>query len=187
MNFQADYLLTAFLMISAPYCDNNTIGEVDYKLCKSALISVAEDLEIISDVERNYMFVDYKNFDVDLNSLRARYEEFKDAPPAADALRLPDSQYIRERERFNRTFREKLVKRKNFETHLAPFIDVVIRETDRLYVVWDTASFCRNEYTSVVNRRRYLVRLKNLLGEEDYNMMKLPPCVPIWRFEELEK
>jgi hypothetical protein len=43
----------------------------------------------------------------------------------------------------------------------------------------------RCEYYYVTVRRQALKRLKDMLGEDDYYAAKLPPHVPIWRFEEI--
>ncbi len=57
-------------------------------------------------------------------------------------------------------------------------------ETDRLYKVWDAVRDARCEFYYVSVRRQALMRLKDMLGEDDYRSTNLPPNVPVWRFNE---
>ena len=60
-----------------------------------------------------------------------------------------------------------------------------LQETDHLYYIWDTVRDARCEYYYVTVRRQALKRLRDLLGEEAYYTTKLPPFVPLWRFQSI--
>jgi hypothetical protein len=88
--------------------------------------------------------------------------------------------------RFNRSFRKKLDERGQFEFDRAAAFQVVIRETDRLYQVWDAVRDARCEFYFITVRRQALKKLRDALGEEAYQAAELPPCVPVWRFNDLK-
>src|SRR5438093_1541624 len=62
---------------------------------------------------------------------------------------------------------------------------VALQETDHLYQVWDAVRDARCDYYYVTVRRLALKRLRDLVGEEAYYSSNLPPCVPLWRFEQI--
>jgi hypothetical protein len=61
-----------------------------------------------------------------------------------------------------------------------------IQDTDRLYQLWDTVRDARCDYYYVTVRRDALKKLRDTLGLADYAAGKLPPHVPLWRFERID-
>ena len=66
----------------------------------------------------------------------------------------------------------------------ADVIGVAVAETDRLYRVWDAVRDARCEFYYVTVRRQALKRLKEMVGDEAFAEVDLPPHVPGWRFQE---
>lgn len=181
-----DYLVVAFLMISSPSMGENTVAVDEWHNIAPACQKVAIDLEIMSDYDKLFTFKDYKDFDEDLRRIRNRYQAYKDAPPLSDIQRLPDNATARAAYHFNLEYKSNLRRRLEYETDKAHHITQAIRETDELRLPWDIICDCTSQWTSVSEKRRLLQKLKDLIGEENYSTMTLPPCVPIWRFEEVE-
>jgi hypothetical protein len=127
-----------------------------------------------------------EDFDPDLNMLRRRYRDLADAPRVADGRGSRQREAVNELVRFNRSFRKKLEERQQLEADRAPAFQAVIRETDRLYQVWDAVRDARCEFYYVTVRRQALKKLKALLGDEAYAGAVLPPNVPTWRFNDLK-
>jgi hypothetical protein len=61
-----------------------------------------------------------------------------------------------------------------------------MQETEHLYQVWDTVRDARCDYYYVTVRRQALKKLRKMLGVDDYYFGKLPPPVPLWRFQEID-
>jgi hypothetical protein len=87
---------------------------------------------------------------------------------------------------FNRGYRANLTKRQAIEADRFEDLSEAIKETDRLYHIWDAVRDARCDYYHVTVRRQALKRLKSMLGNEDYLTANLPPNVPTWRFAERE-
>jgi hypothetical protein len=73
-----------------------------------------------------------------------------------------------------------------WESDRADIITQAINETQQLYHVWDAVRDARCEFYYVTVRRQALLKLRGLIGENDYYEAKLPPYVPIWRFTEIK-
>jgi hypothetical protein len=63
----------------------------------------------------------------------------------------------------------------------------VLEETRELFEVWNTLDDAQQGYYDEAFRRRKLARLRELLGPADYYAGRLPPPVPVWRFEEIDR
>ena len=125
-----------------------------------------------------------EDFETDLDLLRRRYQELRDAPPLADADRLPARDAVNHLIQFNRSYRTHLEGRQVWEADRADVIGVALAETDRLYKVWDAVRDARCEFYYVTVRRQALKRLREALGDAAYGTAELPPHVPAWRFRE---
>ena len=65
-------------------------------------------------------------------------------------------------------------------------VRAILQETDQLYQIWDTVRDARCEYYYVTVRRQALKRLREALGDEAYFSGRLPPHVPLWRFQQID-
>jgi hypothetical protein len=117
------------------------------------------------------------SFPDNLEELRNRYYELKDAPPLAASYALPkNNQFLLS---FNIEYRTYLEKRLIWEQDRADIIQAAIDETEYLYKIWSHIETASNDYSYVLSKRQSLAYLKKELGEHP---AQLPPHVPIWRF-----
>lgn len=151
---------------------------------QAALISIAIEWEILDPRETRYVFARIEDFEDNLNLLRRRYRDLRDAPRLVDAQRFPEHRTVNDLLGFNRTYRRHLDARLPMDLDRIGQLRDAIAETDSLYQVWDAVRDARCEYYYVTVRRLALKRLRYIIGDEDYVAATLPPHVPLWRFEE---
>lgn len=159
--------------------------EIAPRLCQ-AIKDVAIEWEILDPRERYYFLGCSEGFSCELNLLRRRYQDLKDAPPVADAARLPSRNAMNDAIQFNREFRKRMIQRSELELDRTEALRVIAWEADRLYDIWDAARDAQCDLFYISSRRCNLKRLKELLGDEAYMHGALPPNVPVWRFTELK-
>jgi hypothetical protein len=180
-----DYLLAAVLLTSpvdAPLPGSN--AEL-YDRLSVPLQKLALEWEILDQRESRYVLARPEDFASDVNLLRRRCHDLRDAPPASDAVRFPDRVAVNDLLAFNRAFKQYVEVRQPGEPGRCWELRDAITEIDHLYHVWDTVRDTRCEYYYVTVRRQALKRLRDLLGEQAYYSGKLPPHVPLWRCQEI--
>jgi len=180
-----DLMLAAVLLTTPAGVPEPTPAVEQWNNVRDAVHKVAVDWEILDQRETRYIMSRPDDYSADLNLLRRRYQELKDAPRVADSFRFPDRTAVNDLVRFNRAFRKHLDQRHELETDRSEELRLVMRETDRLYQVWDAVRDARCEFYYVTVRRQALKKLKDMLGDESYTAGTLPPNVPTWRFNEL--
>lgn len=177
-----DYLLAAALLAGVPGSDDLPTPRAD--LCH-ALQAIAIECELLDPREIRYVLARPEDFAADVQLLRRRFHDLRQAPPSSDALRFPDRAAVNDLLGFNRAFRQYLDVRQPGEPARGVELRSAIQEIDHLYHVYDTVRDARCEYYYVTVRRQALKRLRDLLGEEDYYRAKLPPHVPVWRCQAI--
>jgi len=182
----ADLVLAAILITTPPGTPESCPPAERWENLRDAIHQTAVEWEILDPRETRYVLSRPEDFCGDLNMLRRRYQELKDAPSAADSVRFPDRNAVNELVRFNRAFRKNLDQRQQFEVDRADALRSVIWETDRLYSIWDSVRDARCEFYYVTVRRHALKKLKEQIGDDAYMHATLPPNVPTWRFNELK-
>jgi hypothetical protein len=180
----ADLTLAFILITAAPGPPEADLPEEQWPAVQQAIHHLAVEWEILDKNETRFILAAPADFGKDINIVRRRYHEMRDTPPVADSERFPDRQTVAEMIRFNRAYRKTLEARQHLETDRAEEIQRVIKETDRLYHIWDAVRDARCDYYYVTVRRQALKKLRDLLGEEAYTAGALPPNVPTWRFAE---
>jgi hypothetical protein len=181
----ADALVAFFLLTAPPAACPEPAPEGDrWPAVQKAVQELAKEWEILDEREMKYILAKPDEFGSDLNLLRRRYQELKDVPLVADAARLPDRSVANDLVKFNRAYRKTLETRQHLETDRAAELQSAVRETDRLYAVWDAVRDARCEYYYVTVRRQSLKKLRELVGNEAYQAGELPPVVPTWRFAD---
>jgi hypothetical protein len=123
------------------------------------------------------------DFRSELRWVRLRWRESLTYPALADCERLPPHETIRQFLAINATYRQYAEIRRCLRRHEWDALTEAIQETDRLCYVWQTAREAMAEDQNWVCRRRALLRLRQLIGNDAYFNGDLPPCVPLWRFE----
>lgn len=179
-----DVIVAIILITGLPGTHEPVPSEDAFPAVRAIVHKVAIDWEILDGRETSYIFAKRSDFESDLNLLRRRYQDFKDAPRLEESNHLPERKVVNDLVQFNRAFRKHLVEKHILEQDRAEVYEAVMIETDRLYKVWDAVRDARCEFYYVTVRRQALMRLKEMLGEDDYYRVNLPPNVPIWRFTE---
>ena len=152
---------------------------------QAALVATAIEWEILDPRETRYVFARLEDFEDNLNLIRRRYRDLVDAPKVADANRFPDHRTVNDLLGFNRAYRRHLDAHQPMDLDRGEQLREAIRETDSLYQVWDAVRDARCEYYYVTVRRQALKRLRQLLGDDAYYFGRLPPHVPLWRFQQI--
>ena len=180
-----DLVLAAILLTTPPGTPESCPPESQFALVRDSVQQLAIEWEILDHREKQYVLARPEDFCADLNMLRRRYQDLKDAPRLGDALRFPERAAVNELVQFNRSYRKHLDERQQLEADRADALQAVISETERLYRVWDAVRDARCEFYYVTVRRQALKKLRDLLGEEAYLAGAMPPNVPTWRFNEM--
>ena len=183
--FPTQYLLAAALLTQPADAPGSVPNPEWYAVLKGSLHTLAVEWEILDPREVRYVLARPEDFTSDLNLLRRRYQELADAPPVGDSLRFPNRTAINELLAVNRAYRQHIDVRQPGEPSRWWELRGALQETDNLYHVWDTARDAGCEYYYVTVRRQALSRLRELLGPADYYAGKLPPHLPMWRFQEI--
>jgi hypothetical protein len=181
-----DLVLAALLLTTPAGTPESCPPAEQFPALRDSILKVAIEWEILDPRETRYMLTKPEDFCCDLNVLRRRYHELKDAPKVGEAYRFPDRKHVNELVRFNRAYRKHLETRQQFEFDRTGLFMEAIQETDQLYQVWDAVRDSRCDFYYIMVRRQALQRLKEMLGNEAYQMAELPPHVPVWRFNDLD-
>lgn len=108
-----------------------------------------------------------------------------DLPPEWDVTRFPTRPEANEATQFNRGVVKWLEERRATDHIHFDELTETIRQTHRLYEIWDLVRDARCEFYSPRVRRMALAELRQRLGDEAYYAGRLPPPVPVWRFAEV--
>ncbi|HEX4609561.1 MAG TPA: hypothetical protein VH092_15285 [Urbifossiella sp.] len=179
-----DLILATALLAAPPGTPEGSPTPDRWPAIQEALHKTAIQLEILDERETRYVLARAEDYETDLDLLRRRYQELRDAPRLSDADRFPARDAVNQMIQFNRTYRHFLEGRQTWEADRADVIGVALAETDRLYKVWDAVRDARCEFYYVTVRRQALKRLRESVGETAYGAVELPPHVPAWRFLE---
>jgi hypothetical protein len=180
-----DYVLAAALL-TAPADAEPPVTPQMFPGLAPAVQKLALKWEILDPREARYVLMRPEDFAADLKLLQRRCHDLADAPPLHDCQRFPDRAAVSEMLAFNRAYRQHMDSRQAVEVvHWWEYREAV-QEADRLYQVWDTVRDARCDYYYVTVRRHALKKLRDALGAEDYYSGKLPPHVPVWRFQRID-
>jgi hypothetical protein len=184
--FGFEYLLAVTLLTSPPDAPETAVNPQLHAKLKTTLQTLAVQWEILDTREVHYILSRAEDFQSDLNLLRRRYRDLADAPSLADSMRFPDRETINDLLAFNRAYRQNLTIRQPVELVRCWELRAAMQETEHLYQVWDTVRDARCDYYYVTVRRQALKKLRTMLGDDAYYFGRLPPAVPIWRFQEID-
>lgn len=150
---------------------------------KRALLTASIELELIDKREASYILSEYNNFNNDLNIIRLRYAVMKDAPKIDEHTNFCIAyQTIVDNLAFNRKYNSHIGFKSSMEFNNG--WGAVKQENDQLYMIWDLLRDSKNNQYFITIRRSALLKLRSLLGDEDFRLGVMPPHVPIWRFAE---
>jgi len=180
----AELAFAASLIVAAPGTPFPDVDRDEWPAVQSALWTTSINWEILDPRETNFILSRHDDMKGDLEILRKRYNDLSSAPLINDAKRFPERSAVNEMITFNRALRTHLDGRQHLETDRGANYREMLRETDRLYLVWDAVRDSRCEFYYVTTRRLALKRVRDLIGLEAYHAGNLPPYVPTWRFQE---
>jgi hypothetical protein len=184
-----ELVLAVLLLTGAnpPGLEDPAMLREQFPTFRAGLVGLALEWEILDPRETRYVLARPEDAVADLQMLRRRHEELRNAPPLADAMRFPDRTTVNELLVFNRAYKNYVEVRQPMELAHGFTLRTAQKEVDQLYQVWDTIRDARCEYYYVTVRRQALKRLRDLLGDDDYYNGELPPHVPLWRFQSLDQ
>lgn len=180
-----DFLLAAALLTAPADAKTSAAPDMFVRL-GPAVRKLALQWEILDPREARYILTRPEDFAADVKLLQRRYHEYANAPPLHDGLRFPDRATASELIAFNRTYRQQMEARQALELVRGQEYREAVQEADRLYAVWDSVRDARCDYYYVTVRREALRKLREALGPDDYCAAKLPPHVPVWRFQRID-
>jgi hypothetical protein len=146
-----------------------------------ALKTISLELEVVGPHER--WVPDFRS---EVRYVRAHVRALQDAPSLNDCEWLPSAETVADGCRFSEQYQMHLQTQMNQMPHREQEIGQALEESRRLYRVWDTVRRAALPQESWVSRRRALGQLRDALGDEAYYSGQLPPCVPVWRFREID-
>lgn len=179
-------LLLAAMLLSAPIGSTEIPPPAErWPAIRESLHQVAVDWEILDPREKRYVLDKLEDFQEDLDFLRKRRADLAEAPRLSDCERLPDRNTINECICFNRAFRKNLESRLTWQADRATFIAAVLAENERLYKIWDAIRDARSDLHYVSTRRLALLKLRDMIGPDQFESPSPPPYVPDWRFTRI--
>lgn len=181
----SETLLAVTLLAMPPGVPVPEIPADEWPAFQTAMQRVAIQQEILDPQETKHVLIRVNDTQADVDLLRKRYHDLKDAPRLSDCLRFPERTVVNDLLSFNRLFRQHLDARQVLEADRAACYRAAVSETDWLYQVWDAVRDARCELYYITVRRQALRKLRTLVGPEAFYTGTLPPHVPVWRFQEL--
>lgn len=175
--------LAILLLMTPPDTVELTDAAALHRLVAPAMRYVAMQWEILDPRETDYL-KNGQDFASDLKLLQVRFEQFQGMPLVADAYRFPGRDLVNDMLSFNRSYREGINNRLDFDVVHGDQLRAILGETDLLYKVYDAVRDSRCEYYYVCYRRQALAQVRDLVGEQAYYTGQLPPHVPLWRIPE---
>lgn len=180
-------LILAAMLLTAPIGTPEQVPPAErWQALQAAIHQTAIDWEILDPRETRYVLAKPEDFQEDLDFLRRRRNDLADAPFVGESDRLPSRQAVNDNIRFNRAYRKKLETRMQWEPDRASVIGEAIRETEKLYKIWDAIRDAKCDFHYITVRRLALKKLKDMVGPEIYLTGELPPYVPEWRFAVIQ-
>lgn len=174
---QAAYYITSPIdVVDEPPCAEA------YDQIKFAIITLGIEWEIIDIKESDCIMRRLVDWTEELDTIKRRYQNLKDAPKLIECNKLPEKTILRDMISFNRSYRHEMQKRADADMIEGELYRTIVRETDLLFNIYDKMEDARSEYFYVSVRRQALKDLRKLVGPENYYLNEWPCHVPIWRF-----
>jgi hypothetical protein len=149
----------------------------------NALTQVCLEIEIM-DKRESYMFVKREEIPSDIRIMAGRYYNLKDAPRLSECIKLPTKEFAAEAINFNRKINTMLTNRAALETDRADGFKEAITDNEKLYKLWDAVRDARCEFYYVTVRRLAMKKIIDAIGEENFDLGKLPLPAPEYLFQE---
>jgi len=155
----------------------------------AALKDAALRLEVVGPHER--WIDDYRS---ELGYVRRHCRELREAPPLSDAQLFPNpvrveigGYRVNAARELNEAYQRMLESRLEVALCHQDALRQMLCQTQQLCQVWGLVETATCPTQSWVCRRRALQNLRDKLGREDYYAGELPPCLPLWQFQIVER
>jgi hypothetical protein len=183
--FGLDYVLALALLSAPAEIAEGSDSVRAYADVRPTLQALAVQWEILDPKEVRYTLARPEDFVADVLLVRRRFQELAQAPPLGDAQRFPDRNLVNEFLTANRSYQQFLGVRQPVELAHWWELRAAVQETERLYQIWDKVRDAHCEFYYVNVRRQALKDLRSMIGDEAYYSAKLPPSVPVWRYQRV--
>ena len=131
-------ILTAIILLSGTPGTLEPVPTIsEFIDLRGQVHKVALEWEILDHRETSYVFVRHAEFQRDLDMLRRRNVELRDAPRVCEAHKLPPRDWVIRMVCFNRDYRKILDTRRELELDREDILSAAICESDALYRVYD--------------------------------------------------
>jgi len=179
-----NYLMCVVLLTGSP----NDVSSNSYSdpEMRAALKKFAVSQEVLDPHETGHFLKDADSFADNVKVLRERHAELEDCPPLRDHMMFVERDLINDLLVFNSSYRTNLQQRASLCPVYEQDFHAAIREAESLYKTWDILRDAKCEFYYVLVRRRALRELKKVLGDKAYYEGRMPPHVPIWRFQKID-
>ena len=181
-----EYFLAAALLLAPQESPIPPIDAEEWPAVRGELTKMAVEMQILDKRETDFVLQKPEDIKGDLAMLRQRHHDLKNVPRLEDLARLPGRDEINGMLNFNRNYRTQMEARLVSEPHKADYYREAMNEADQLYQLWDAVREVRCDFYYVTVRRQALRKLKSLAGDEAFHAGQMPPCVPVWRFQEVK-
>lgn len=179
-----------FMIISSPV--NSPVPQINFEKEAPLIQKYCIDLEILDNREKVWILANKNRYEDDVNALRDRYFNLIGAPRLITNKNFHPLYVINKKIESNRLYAKYLRDRIELELDRFHILKEAIQENDELYLIYDTLRDSqefdeKNVFQKYIYQRRLsLKKLKELIGEENFNSGTLPYSVPIWRFNEIK-
>lgn len=174
-------LALALMLVCEPGIPCKEMGEF-WERWELPLASVSVALELMNEGELSFSgaFGTWSN----MPNLRSRWQELKYAPALWERDRFPHWRSLKLSMEINRAYVQMLGQSIWINAVDEWQIRDAVQEADWLFNVYDACRESMKKGNSVYWKRCALVRLKGLIGDEDFAAGRLPLPVPLHRFTE---
>lgn len=178
------YFLFALALLTSPD-EPEPVPEAARPLLFAPMRHLAVSMDLLSEKESGWHLHLWTkaSWRGDLENLRCRYRDVKDAPPSTDARLFPTAEHCQKLIDFNVEHQSWLDAQviifpwKNFDNWIA--------ENRKLKYTWELVKYSTQDYHDLSKRRLALKHLRHTLGDDAYYRGQLPPHVPVWRFQRI--
>lgn len=180
--------LIALALLTTPPCQEiKEVEKHDSFLVRMNLRQLSLQMDIIDESEDYMKTEGHIWFESQVDLLRGKYYDVKDAPPIIDEMRFPDRETLRPLIAFNRQYKAHLECQQAINgQHRSEDYQAIIQETQDLYLIYDWVFDAKGQYFPLAYRRFCLKKARELMGDKLYYEGRMPPHVPIWRFRSID-
>lgn len=173
-----EFVLACALLTSPVETPENVTRE-QFTSLKAAIQETAIEWEIMDEREKSYMLANYQEFQTDLDILRKRYEDLRDAPKLNEGKRFPVKDAASLLAKLNRELKSDLQIKMAWEQDRADIYSEAILQLDKVYPAWDALRDAQNEFYYITTRREALKKLKCVLNG-NFDNGNMPDAIPHW-------